>query len=469
MDGLLEKYQNRKSNSWTLKDAEGIELTTEEIANKRSELQSSIKQLESAEFIHKTGISKVVGAESTMLYKGDKASADLIKKKHKDQGDTVTGPDKNGIITVTTKDGTITYLPEGGEASVVKSFASELMTNTALSGHIRLSNSNVMAVDLAKLPEVEKLFSGKGDKWVKIGDNLYMGETTRNGKPVKMFFIPEESLNVANDALKAEQNNPGTGLSVINANLRGDAAKEGFADFMERDWKGMTEGQMVLEAWKLEQKGKSDGKSLNEIFEERKKEKVTREKLEKQKAEQELLKNRGKLIGATGDSYPEKEMLAQYKDEEKGAYFDTPTGDPLFVKYFKSDAERAPFEVFVGEKDGLVYDAEGNLLDTQNSDTKKRSSLVVPADAIFVMDTKGRIFLSKHSAYGEFHHSTFLGGDPVGMAGEANIVKGGSEYSKFNNNSGHYSCDNSYLDNIRIELEKRGAKMDNLGFEPFKK
>lgn len=114
-----------------------------------------------------------------------------------------------------------------------------------------------------------------------------------------------------------------------------------------------------------------------------------------------------------------------YHGEQHGGVFDTP------VRYL-DEVEREDYKLHVDE-DGLLRDADGDLFDTAHA-----GSLYQPQGgrAIFVMDQHGDIFASQHQIEGHFHHSSFLGGEPVGAAGELGAKDG--KVQLISNNSGHY-------------------------------
>ena len=93
--------------------------------------------------------------------------------------------------------------------------------------------------------------------------------------------------------------------------------------------------------------------------------------------------------------------------------------DPAFAKFdadhnveMLSEHDREQFRVFAGG-DGKLYGSDGLPLDTASADSVHNGS----GYAIFVMDNQGNLYVSSHQTFGEFHHSSLLGGEPVAGAG----------------------------------------------------
>jgi hypothetical protein len=122
------------------------------------------------------------------------------------------------------------------------------------------------------------------------------------------------------------------------------------------------------------------------------------------------------------------------------------------VKYL-NDSERAKLKATVG-KDGKLYDSDGRLFDTSDSKTWDGRP-----KAIFVMDEYGDLYISKHQKKGEFHHSSILGGKPVSMAGEIDIVDGKLKY--ISNRSGHYQPMTKHLNQGTDYLKAKGLNFDS--------
>ena len=466
LEKLFAKYQKKSDGTgWELRDAYDNIISVERAKQIEADLKLISLALERALHIKVTGTENIVGAKNTLSYNGTKEGAKAILKAHRDRGDKVLEIDDVGrILVIREKDGSIIeYLPDSQISSV--SLQKILLAENNLSGSLRQISKNVMGVDQEKIVTLKEQF--KDGKWVEIKEGkLYFGETEVSGEKVSMFFMVEEKLNIANDAWLSEQSTFGTGLSIIRSNLRSKEAIEGYTDYVENKWKYLQENQKVKEFWKLEQQGKSEGKHLNKILEEHARE-VVKERKAVEKADIET--KRGNLVGASGKSYEVSPKLDKYIGEENGLIFERPfTFERLSVNYL-NEAQRVQYEVFVGERDGLLYDINGDLISTIDAYHVDRMLNRLPADAIFVMDGNGRIFMSKYSEFGRFHHSSFLAGEPVSVAGEAKILgQSEGEISIFNNNSGHYRLESSTLDNLKLELERRGANMEKIKFQSFK-
>ena len=128
---------------------------------------------------------------------------------------------------------------------------------------------------------------------------------------------------------------------------------------------------------------------------------------------------------------------------------------------YLNESERDAYEIFVGE-DGLLYQADGTILDTTDAYTVNATGVKEPSHAIYVMDSRGRIFLSKYHEVGRFHHSSLVAGGPTAIAGEARIAAGCK--GLFNNRSGHYKHAPEHLKYLRMELEARGANLEQIQF-----
>ena len=79
--------------------------------------------------------------------------------------------------------------------------------------------------------------------------------------------------------------------------------------------------------------------------------------------------------------------------------------------------------------------------------------------AIFVMDPEGQVYVGRHDV-GKFHHSSFLGGEPVAAAGEM-IVKNGI-IETVSNKSGHYRPGPEQMMNLTQKLQSDGVDTTNL-------
>lgn len=153
-----------------------------------------------------------------------------------------------------------------------------------------------------------------------------------------------------------------------------------------------------------------------------------------------------KRRGASGASYQTTTMDVQFSGEETGAVWGTK------VKYL-TEAERAPFEVFV--KGGKLVGPKGNAVDTTTSHTAFTDGM-----AIFVMDKGGRLFVSTNHDVGKFHHSSLLAGKPAAGAGEIRIE--GGVIKTLSRKSGHYKPTDAIHQQVISELSSRGIDVSTL-------
>jgi hypothetical protein len=137
-----------------------------------------------------------------------------------------------------------------------------------------------------------------------------------------------------------------------------------------------------------------------------------------------------------------------FKYEEKGKVFETK------VEYLDKKS-REPYEVFVG-KDGKLVDFMGDPIDTSKAKTLA-TSVDGEARAIFVMSPDGKIYYSNNQIVGKFHHSSFLGGKDVAMAGELAVEEG--FLKTINLHSGHYRPQKEQMRQVMLELKGRGADL----------
>jgi len=104
-------------------------------------------------------------------------------------------------------------------------------------------------------------------------------------------------------------------------------------------------------------------------------------------------------------------------------------------------------------KNGLLYDAKGNLFDTAGGSSLHRGG---GGRAIFVMDSTGNIYASNYHGKGKFHHSSFLAGGPVAAAGEISVVRG--KLTEITDRSGHYKPAPKFLAQAKDSLSKKGVR-----------
>jgi hypothetical protein len=82
------------------------------------------------------------------------------------------------------------------------------------------------------------------------------------------------------------------------------------------------------------------------------------------------------------------------------------------------------------------------------------------SNAIFVMDEQGNIYASKVHAPGEFHHSSFLAGEPVAAAGEIRVTNGALEF--ISDRSGHYQPPPIHLEQAIDVLKDKGVNVSGI-------
>jgi hypothetical protein len=122
------------------------------------------------------------------------------------------------------------------------------------------------------------------------------------------------------------------------------------------------------------------------------------------------------------------------------------------VRYLTKQ-QRQKYRVTI--KDGRLYDADGNLLDTRAATSAHSGG----GNAIYVMDKDGNIYVSKTQEVGEFHHSSLGGGEPVAGAGELRIREG--RVVGINRKSGHYQPGEEHLQQVVDHLRSQGVDIDS--------
>ncbi|NBE80766.1 WXG100-like domain-containing protein [Micromonospora rubida] len=148
-----------------------------------------------------------------------------------------------------------------------------------------------------------------------------------------------------------------------------------------------------------------------------------------------------------GPRMPTQQMNPHYRTETD------PTKPPFpgqSVRYL-DDAEREAHRVVVG-RDGQLYRSDGTLFDTTAGSSVHAGG---GGRAIFVMDERGNLYASNYQAVGDFHHSSFLGGQPVAGAGEIEVVNG--RLQLLTDRSGHYMPGRSFTDQVAANLRDAGA------------
>ncbi|MET9210749.1 MULTISPECIES: hypothetical protein [unclassified Nocardia] len=131
-------------------------------------------------------------------------------------------------------------------------------------------------------------------------------------------------------------------------------------------------------------------------------------------------------------------------------------GDKRVV--YLTPSERESYRIIV--HDGFLYDARGQLIDTSDAHT-----LWSPEGgrAIFVMDGSGDLYSSPHHVLGEFHHSSFLAGEPAAGAGEIDVRQG--RVRLISDQSSHYRPARRYTEQVVDSLARQGVQVDDLQVE----
>ncbi len=156
---------------------------------------------------------------------------------------------------------------------------------------------------------------------------------------------------------------------------------------------------------------------------------------------------------ATGGPLRTTPMRTRYQHENE-------PGNPLWagkVVRYLTPAKRAQYRLTI--RGGKIYDANGALFDTSGG----RMGTKVTGRAIFVVDENGYFYASNYTAEGEFHHSSFLAGEPVAAAGEMQVENGTLKF--LNDHSGHYWPDSSFTDQAIEILRSGGVDMDAVTIE----
>ncbi|WP_446221743.1 hypothetical protein ACTWPB_17765 [Nocardia sp. IBHARD005] len=130
-----------------------------------------------------------------------------------------------------------------------------------------------------------------------------------------------------------------------------------------------------------------------------------------------------------------------------------PVWDGKHVKYL-TEADREQFRLAV--HDGLLYDSNGNLFDTASART-----LWTPngGRAIFAMDKDGYLYAAPFHILGEFHHSSFLAGEPVAGAGEIAVAQG--RVLMISDHSTHYQPARKFTRQVLDSLRRQGAEISD--------
>lgn len=79
------------------------------------------------------------------------------------------------------------------------------------------------------------------------------------------------------------------------------------------------------------------------------------------------------------------------------------------------------------------------------------------------MDELGRIFAHRSPWIGEIHHSSFLHGKAIVMAGEIKIING--TLIRISNNTGHYKTRERHMKQFLKALEEKGINIRKIEIE----
>jgi hypothetical protein len=142
-------------------------------------------------------------------------------------------------------------------------------------------------------------------------------------------------------------------------------------------------------------------------------------------------------------------MGDQYKGEELGRVF------PTKVTYLTQKG-RKEYEVFVN-REGQLINQSGEVLESPSDGFFKK-----PVEAIYVIDPKGKIYISYYKPQGVFHHSSFLSGGDVIAAGT--IVFKNGHIKSISNSSGHYRVTDRSLEQVVELFEALNVKVDEIHF-----
>jgi hypothetical protein len=193
--------------------------------------------------------------------------------------------------------------------------------------------------------------------------------------------------------------------------------------------------RQLAEQQKLIDKAAAGRKLLNEAYEQLKKFNAEMAKYEAEK----------KLKSTPSPPAPPPPKV--YKTKSMGPFFITYDKDQG-VKYYTLQ-EREQFRVQV--RDGKLFDAKGNPMDTSQSLSSHRGK----GYGIYVIDEKGNYYVHANPEMGKTHHSSLLAGGDVAGAGEIKIEDGRLLY--IDRNSGHYNPDSEMFKQSVQQLKDMGA------------
>jgi hypothetical protein len=171
-------------------------------------------------------------------------------------GDTnVTGPDSNGIIVVTDGARQLTFLPSRTGAA-----GGELHQSILARAGTRQLQEGVIAVEPRQLRGIEAQVMGQGGSWNEVIAGITVAQST-GGET--LILISEGSLRIAEAAIRAETQLPGSGLDLIRSQLRSEAARRGLRHQLETEWNSETDARKL----ELLRDMETAGTSLNAALE----------------------------------------------------------------------------------------------------------------------------------------------------------------------------------------------------------
>jgi len=151
-----------------------------------------------------------------------------------------------------------------------------------------------------------------------------------------------------------------------------------------------------------------------------------------------------------GDTYETTPLLQKYKGEDNPS--DPQRWNAPSVCQYLTPKQLEDYELAV-VNNLLVYKKSGKIFDSAEANTHWGSS-------IFVMDSKGGIYVSNIQTPLEFHHSSLLAGQQVAAAGELNVAQG--MLLEVSNKSGHYAPTQKLNNQLFTELEAKGMDKQSL-------
>lgn len=225
-------------------------------------IDNALATAKEARFQAEIGMNQLEVGGLTYTYKGGPSTStgkDAINAIKDHYGaSNVTGPDVNGIVTVKTGNGDLTFYPESPGFSSSGLYA-ELSKPENMIG-ARGFDQGIVIFEPGMFGKFENLVKKQGGTMKKVSDGLYVAEIS--GK--KTFFISELNFKLAESALKAETQQAGSGMQIFKSNLRSNDALLGLKSFEEGIWKGKSDAYKLDELRKMEEQARS-GKKQNSI------------------------------------------------------------------------------------------------------------------------------------------------------------------------------------------------------------